>query len=130
MTPEARMTALALSFPTLRDAPVDPWDAEAVEAWIRGGTGGSGARHAARFVLGVWSSRRYAVDANDLRTALGVPAERDGFAAAPIAATEWSPPARDFLIDGYAFDVLAALAVWDARHRDAFLAWARAPWWA
>ena len=27
------------------------------------------------------------------------------------------------------FDVVRALAVWDAAHRAAFLAWARAPWW-
>jgi len=27
------------------------------------------------------------------------------------------------------FDLHEALAVWDARHLAAFLAWARAPWW-
>lgn len=131
MTPDERMTALALSFPTLRDVPgVDPWDAAAVEAWLREGAGGSGSRHAARFALGVWNMRQYVVSADAVRRALGVPVERDGWEAAPISAGEWAPPARAFALDGYAFDAHAALAVWDAEHRAAFLAWASAPWWA
>lgn len=27
------------------------------------------------------------------------------------------------------FDVMEALSIWDAPHRDAFLAWAAEPWW-
>jgi hypothetical protein len=38
----AKMTALALSFPTLRDADgVNPWDAERLEAWLRSGAPGT-----------------------------------------------------------------------------------------
>ncbi len=28
------------------------------------------------------------------------------------------------------FDVIEAMAVWDADHREAFLEWAKNPWWA
>jgi hypothetical protein len=28
------------------------------------------------------------------------------------------------------FDLMEALPVWDLHHREAFLAWARDPWWA
>jgi len=28
------------------------------------------------------------------------------------------------------FDVMDAMRVWDARHREAFLRWAGRPWWA
>jgi len=54
------MTSLALGFPTLvrrgRPAPgVDPWDPAALEAWACGPVPGTGARAAARFLLGVWA---------------------------------------------------------------------------
>jgi hypothetical protein len=53
----ARMTALAESFPTLRDADgVRPWDAQRLEAWLLSGAPGHGASCAGRFVLSVWNS--------------------------------------------------------------------------
>lgn len=68
-----RMTALALSFPTLH-APdgVSPWDAERLEAWLGSGAPGHGARCAGRFVLSVWSSyREWQCGRFDLHEALG-----------------------------------------------------------
>jgi hypothetical protein len=46
---------LALSFPTLQDAPgVNPWDPNRLAAWAKS-SASSGGRHAAAFVLGVYS---------------------------------------------------------------------------
>jgi hypothetical protein len=50
-----QMSALALSFPSLREAPVEPWDPHKLEKWSVGPAPGSGAFHAARFVLNVWN---------------------------------------------------------------------------
>lgn len=57
MTGRERMTALARSFPTLaaRAEGVDPWNAEVLDGWACGPVPGSGALHAARFVLAVWN---------------------------------------------------------------------------
>jgi len=55
----SRMTALAVTFPTLEAAPgVDPWDPAALDTWATGGNPGSGARHAAHFLLSVWDPQR------------------------------------------------------------------------
>lgn len=52
------MTALGKLFPTLQDAPgVDPWDVDALVAWLNGPAPGAGASAAGRFLLGVWNSR-------------------------------------------------------------------------
>lgn len=49
------MTDLALSFPSLEGAPVDPFDADRLDEWAAAGGNGSGSQHAARFVLSVWN---------------------------------------------------------------------------
>ena len=69
----AKMTALALSFPTLADADgVGPWDPDRLEAWLRSGAPGHGAQCAGRFVLSVWNSyHEWACGRFDLHEALG-----------------------------------------------------------
>jgi hypothetical protein len=53
-----KMSALARSFPTLHAAQgVVPWQPEDLDRWASGPVPGSGALHAARFVLAVWNSR-------------------------------------------------------------------------
>jgi hypothetical protein len=51
---ENKIAALAETFPTLQGAPLRPWDARAFEKWAFE-QHGSGLRHAAQFVLAVWS---------------------------------------------------------------------------
>ncbi len=52
-----RMEHLAQSFPSLRRAVgIAPWDALLFESWAAGPAPGSGALHAARFMLSVWDS--------------------------------------------------------------------------
>jgi hypothetical protein len=88
----ARMSALALSFPTLRDADgLCPWDPLRFQCWMRSGAPGHGAKCAGRFVLSVWNP-----------------------------STRWRCGT---------FDLHDALWCWDDKHRGAFLAWVRAPWW-
>jgi hypothetical protein len=49
------LSALARSFPTLSAAPgLTPWRPEELDEWAAGPVPGSGALHAARFVLAVW----------------------------------------------------------------------------
>jgi hypothetical protein len=53
---DERMTALALTFPSLQDAAgILPWSAEKLEKWTCGPAPGSGAFHAARFMLSLWN---------------------------------------------------------------------------
>jgi len=86
-----RMTALARTFPSTRNAPgVDPWRADLVEEWAKGPIS-DGERMTARFLLSVWD---------------------------PRLAWELDP-----------FDVMEALKVWSLSHHEAFLRWARKPWW-
>lgn len=55
MSARESMLALARSFPTLGAAPgLSPWEPEALDDWACGPVPGSGAFHAARFVLAVW----------------------------------------------------------------------------
>lgn len=57
MTSTEAIVALAHTFPTLRPARgLEPWDPEELERWACGPVPGSGALHAARFVLAVWNS--------------------------------------------------------------------------
>lgn len=57
MTSPHPMSALARSFPTLTAAKgLEPWSPEELEAWACGPVPGSGALHAARFVLAVWNA--------------------------------------------------------------------------
>jgi hypothetical protein len=92
-----KMLALTLSFPTLKQAVEEAaldltagWSARELERWATY-CASDGGRHAASFVLQVWSPGRWACGP---------------------------------------FNVHEALAVWDDGHREAFLAWARRPWWA
>lgn len=51
-----KMQALARTFHSLEHAPIDPWDAEALDAWGAGPAASTGARHAVRFLLLVWNN--------------------------------------------------------------------------
>lgn len=53
--PGRQMLELATSFPTLRGV-LGEWDPERLDQWACGPVPGSGAFHAARFVLSVWNS--------------------------------------------------------------------------
>jgi hypothetical protein len=103
------LQALAESFPTLCgripleffDTRGGLLDACAFAAWARPLSGGE--REAVLFVLSVWNS-----------------------------STNWHEAAGLCRSDGPMggrFDVHRALGTWDQAHRDAFLAWARDPWW-
>src|SRR5262245_44215047 len=88
-----KLTALALSFPTLRGADgVSPWDAERLEAWLTSGTPGHGARCAGRFVLSVWNPYcEWKCGSFELHEALGCwdNKHRDAFSA--WCAQPWWP---------------------------------------
>lgn len=84
------MLVLVESFPTLKGV-LDQWNPETLDTWADGPAPGTGALHAARFVLAVWNPR-----------------------------TEWKCGR---------FDLMEALHCWDDDHREAFLTWARKPWW-
>jgi hypothetical protein len=52
--------------------------------------------------------------------------------AARFVLSVWSGKSHDEDAcpwDSGSFDVMEALKCWDVRHREAFLAWARNPWW-
>src|SRR4051812_25322802 len=52
----AHMSALARSFPSLREADgLAPWDPLRFEQWLESGAPGHGAKCAGRFVLSVWN---------------------------------------------------------------------------
>lgn len=109
--PRMNILALARSFPSLTDVPSEffyighgdvrftPDGAVDFAKWAC--VKGGGGRDAALFVLSVWNS-----------------------------TTDWREWLRrdDEALGGY-FDVHRALGVWDPGHREAFLAWARDPWW-
>jgi hypothetical protein len=69
-----RMSALALSFPSLLDADgIAPWEPLHFERWMRSGAPGHGAKCAGRFVLSVWNpSTRWKCGRFDLHDALGI----------------------------------------------------------
>lgn len=51
------MAWLCRQFPTLRHAHgADPFDADALDVWVRSGAATSASRNAVRFVLQVWNS--------------------------------------------------------------------------
>jgi hypothetical protein len=96
------MTALARSFPTLRPFDFEgQWNAESFDLYDWDSKGAA-AQHAARFVLAVWSGKAV------------------HFADYGEDSCPWETGA---------FDAMEALKCWDIRHRGAFLAWARDPWW-
>ncbi len=52
-TVRPRLAALARTFPSLDNAPLEPWDPEKFDRWAR--VLSSGGQHAARFILAVWN---------------------------------------------------------------------------
>jgi hypothetical protein len=114
------MTRLARTFPTLRDArwkgrdALDPFEPERLIEWARAHASFT-AWLSVRFVLAVYSGSVGQI---------GVPAR--------VNHMKNSQPYRCAVgldLPVQPFDVVDALAHWDAEHREAFLAWARAPWW-
>jgi CheY-like chemotaxis protein len=53
----AKLLELARSFPSLRNCPLDRWDAAAFDEWASGRCSSEAARHAARFVLSLWNDQ-------------------------------------------------------------------------
>lgn len=107
-----RLTVLARSFPALERAKgLAPFDPEEFDRWAAQHTSGGG-RHAARFVLAVWSGTT--------GTVFGRPRKGPDDCLHFTVETWW----RVGL-----FDVVDAMARWDDPHRQAFLAWAKDPWW-
>lgn len=99
------MTRLCRLFPTLRNAPgVEPWDSIKMLDFACSGAS-HGALLAARFVLSVWN---HATDWNDEAHRAGILTGDDHLRR---------------------FDVFEALGVWDYPHHEAFLTWARDPFW-
>ena len=99
------MTALAQSFPSLRDADgVDPWDGYRFLAWLCGPAPSHGMLAAGRFLLGVWNS-----------------------------TTDWREVARELELEGadkcVRFDLFEAMNVWDREHSDACRHWMEWPFW-
>jgi hypothetical protein len=108
---DSRMTALAMTFPSLRGRGpqgVTPWDPIAFLEWATSGMPGGGARRAALFILYVWN--HYA----DWRE---VALER-GFITTEASA------------HCLRFDLAEAFGAWDEHHHAAFLRWAEHPWFA
>ncbi|WAS96383.1 hypothetical protein [Nannocystis punicea] len=120
-----KIIRFARTFPTLADAPLDPWapstfDAWAADVWEARRHYGDGLRHAAACVLAVSCTPKNVVE--DLRSALR---ERRQFYV--IEALQELTVARTTWRVG-TFDAVTALATWDEAHRAAFLAWAKEPW--
>jgi hypothetical protein len=109
MTGNEKVTALALSFPSLRKAEgLEPFDAVALLRWACDGKS-HGEFVSAAFVLSVWNPD-----------------------------TDWSEVAREEGIEVGTeakggtlarFDLHEALRVWDDGNRSAFLRWASSPWY-
>lgn len=104
-----KILALAYEFPTIWTAHQEGtlrfdkgWSAIELERWARTPSACDAARHAASFVLGVWSNNEQ----------WGVWPEGDqGY------GRRW-------------FNAHHALAKWDDAHRSAFYQWGMNPWWA
>lgn len=97
------MSTLCAAFHVLegRDG-TRPWDCEALYRSAFHPSASSAVRHAIRFVLSVWNKH------------------------AILSMDETSPAPGEKLGP---FDVVEALACWDALNRSAFLTWAQDPWW-
>jgi hypothetical protein len=110
-----QMTALAKLFPSMTQSggtPVpgtDPWDAEALVAWLNSGTSGSGGRHAGLFLLSVWNADDWTVH---------------GLKVRKLGKDDWKGARRIGR-----FDFNDAWASWDEKHRAAALAWLINPFW-
>ena len=114
-----RLAALARTFPGLaakysgRPVPgIEPFDYDRLLSWANGPEPGSGARWAALFILAVHRGRAlpYLPDAADAK---------GNHRVAQEALAE---------VRECAFDVARAIGCWDDQHRQAFAAWAAAPW--
>jgi hypothetical protein len=97
-----QMEALVCSFPTLRGAAgASPWDQHRFAKWAsRGGHLTNANRQAAAFVLAVWNGGE------------------------PETGEAWY---REAPYNVVRFDVVSAMAVWDACHAAAFAAWVNKP---
>jgi hypothetical protein len=105
---DLRMCDLVQSFPTLRRTPESlfvPWDPEAFAEYWAVGSGGE--KDAALFVLSVWNP--------------STDWEQQGLTR---GASELG------IDDGGRFNLHRALGNWDDKHRAAFIAWCKEPWWA
>ena len=97
-----RMALLCARFPTLYGMPgTVPWDQKKFARWGSGPAATSGSRQAAAFVLSVWNGSQ--------------PEDGGWWNEAPYHVGR--------------FDVVEALAVWDAHHRNAFVGWCLQPFW-
>lgn len=101
---EKEIVFLARSFPSLKDAPLEPWNYHAFDKWAakeEAVLARNSRReslmlaYAAQFVLQVWAGSRLA--------------EFETFRVGEFIVTR-------------------AMHVWDEEHRNAFRAWAAAPW--
>lgn len=105
------MTRLAATFPTLQDAPIEPFNPEALDDWACGPAPSSGGRYAARFILAVFSGQ--------FGRCTNVKRDKDEMFIRTVE-TAWGCGL---------FDVVDAMSTWDDSHRLAFLDWAENPWW-
>lgn len=89
----ARMSALALSFPSLRYADgIAPWEPDPFARWLRSGAPGHGAKCAGQFVLSVWSpSTRWKSGRFDLHEGLAIWDEPHRAAFLAWARAPWWP---------------------------------------
>jgi hypothetical protein len=89
----ARMSALALSFPSLRQADgLAPWEPEPFARWMRSGAPGHGAKCAGQFLLSVWNpSTRWKGGRFDLHEALAIWDEAHRAAFLAWARAPWWP---------------------------------------
>lgn len=105
-----RMTELARLFPTLDNAPVDPWDPHKLDNWACDAAPSHGGVYAARFMLAVWSGRMGKINR---------PRKKDDQYRFPVDTYWRCGP----------FDAVDAMSTWDAMHRAVFCAWVKEPWW-
>lgn len=91
MNYEIKIAELAETFPTLRGAPLRPWNSEAFDAWAAQQYG-SGLAHAARFVLAVWANNaQWRIGKFDAVNALGTWDAEHRSAFLAWAASPWFP---------------------------------------
>jgi hypothetical protein len=150
-----KMTALCMKFPSLRGAKgVKPWDATRFALWVVSDGHASGVIHSARFVLNVWNSRSdwprtlreesvqqepidrplwegLQVLLREARKAL----EADARYGAKEHGETYRAPTQEQIRErvwGYfdalkPFNLCDAMATWDDAHREAFVLWAKNP---
>ena len=94
------MSELANLFPTMRGVPgTNPWNVEALIAWMNTGAPTTGSWHAAMFLLGVWNPH-----------------------------TKWNQEGLKMRKGASGkFDLFAAMQGWDQQHIDAAVEWIRNP---